>query len=272
MFKAFIFIFCLSLAQKVYAIEPSQCERSFNQTPLYYGDVKSPYLNVNDLYDFGVLLYKNSKRIPDHFFGDALTKSYLYIDSDSQSSKSVNIEPAFIKRIGEHIEKILANDYARSVTLSDLGHGHFLLPTPVVDKLKQSNMSREQSLSLVINHPDLKILYHSAERLKKQDADFNRIVDPETRHYIAHRNIVGDFSTGSIRVLPDDGTDFNTQSSIEGYSGYRTINFSWNEKGCFYIQNARGGFYFDLSFSSYREDPDSEDFSGELVIGTKNNQ
>lgn len=237
------------------ALNESMCGgESGHNKELYIEDATSPYLDVDGLYEFGQKLYNSPKRLPDYFIYDESLKSLVY---RSKNKSDIKVPLSFVNKISEHLKRVLKMNLAKSINLSDLGHGHFLIPEEVAKELKDLNLGYEDSHEFVINHPKLKILYHAAERLQKLDDDFNPVTNLESRYFISVRNIIGDFSTGEVVTLPDDGTPYNTQRKIEGYTSYWTINFSWNKNACFKVETKQDSFFIDFTFSSYRSDPDS---------------
>ena len=207
---------------------------------------------LEELAEYGRKIYEGSQRHPQSFYYSSSENSFVFQDTKS----TIRIPNHFLRKMLAFLAQTLNSGKVRSLITQDMGHGHFNVPSLDYDELWElPGGFTQQHYDKILKNPNLKVLFHSAERLIKLDANYKRVPFPEYQSFIDNRNIVGDFATGDISFLPPSQYPINSIGSIDGYKGYGSINFTWNKKGCFPISTHEGIKYVDFSFDSLTGNP-----------------
>ena len=172
---------------------------------------------------------------------------------------TVVLPQRLITNVRMHIEKALERKYVQAIIFPDMGHSHFFVPQEHWDSVYEGTpvSAISHRTTALLDDPELRVLYHTAEQLKMRDEEDNVLPDPELqwRHYT--RNIVGDNrGAGVLDIIRDLTSNANTARDMEGYE-YIGAGFtlSANKNGCFPFVHKGETFYFDLSLSDAPLDP-----------------
>lgn len=196
-------------------------------------------------------LILSEKRLKHRAYWDQNTHS-IFLPYLTQRGGAVRIPPSFIQNIRNHIEISLERNYADAIFFADMGHSHFLIPSPKFDSQYDSIPVSQYSrmYEKFFSDPELKVVYHTAEQLKTIDRDADI---PLADRYLGwrhhNRNVIGDNQTGkSVHTLPAFGSRANTLSEVPGYKWWSGgFSISANQKGCFSYTHRGQALYFDLS-------------------------
>lgn len=238
-----------------------QAEEIFTQEDFGWG------MSQTQMLEKAERLYNSGKRLKGRAYYDAQAGEFI-MNLDRSENNRVRMPIQFAYSVKRHIEEGLKRDYVQVVTFTDMGHSHFLVPQEAWDNeigpIPPSEQNR--TYEAMLNHPGLKILYHTAEQLKMKDEN-NKLLEDEFlkwRYYT--RNLVGDNrGEGRMEIHKELERNFNTVGSAEGYrywGGGFYVNATQN--GCFFYEHKGEKYYFDLSFHSLPINNSAPFGSGEL--------
>ena len=167
-------------------------------------------------------------------------------------SGSVELSETFVRSVILHIEKALNMRYVDVINFSDMGHSHLFYPLQFEKKVNE--LSKTQNiLSFLLNHPETKILYHTAEQIKAfQDRTSKQFLpDPILQFRYYTRNILGDNrAQGELDILFNfkDPYAYNTVTYLDGYKYYSPgFHIHASQGGCLPYTYEGKDFFFDLS-------------------------
>lgn len=199
-------------------------------------------------------VYYSGKRLKNRAFFDG--EKFILMAGKQQ----VVVPENFILSIVKHVESALKRNYVDFIIFPDMGHSHFFIPQKFYDEELATLPTGDKAnlYNKMFSHPELKILYHTAEQLKMMDDEKKLLKDKHLQWRYYTRNIVGDNKAqGHLEIVRDIESNFNTAHDYE--EGFRYwgagFNISANQEGCFpFVHNGKT-FYFDLSLDDLGPDP-----------------
>lgn len=201
------------------------------------------------------------KRLHERAYYDEATDSFV-LPHTKQWGGDVVMSRRIVESVKYHIEKSLALGYIDHVFFPDLGHSHFFVPeerwaqayegTPVaqISRLYEG----------LLDDPELKVLYHTAEQLLMLGPDDEPLPDREVQWRLYTRNLLGENrgADSRLELLHDLGSKANTVRDYAGHHSHSAgFNVSANQAGCFPYQVDGQTYYFDLSLSDLPYDPNA---------------
>lgn len=223
-------------------------------------DTEGPYVHSDDFH-WGMTLdeikakgeeiYKSEKRLKSRAYFDG--KNVLMPLSIFGGKDTVKLTPLFIKSIQKHLEVALKRGYIDAVIFPDLGHSHMFIPKEFYEKTLRPIPVKEKArmYELMLAHPELKILYHTAEQLTMVDEAKLPIVDRALQWRFYTRNLVGDNrGLGNMELLHEPKSSHNTSHDYGDKHKYwgAGFNITASKNGCFSYDHKGEKRYFDLSF------------------------
>lgn len=195
-------------------------------------------------------IYESGKRLKERAFHNGADVVFPY--EFMGEKQFVKLSPRFIKSVSKHIEVGLERGYIDAVIFPDMGHSHFFIPKKYYNDVleKFPNEERVKRYEAMINYPDLKILYHTAEQLTMVDENKLPLVDRETQWRFYTRNMVGDNQAlGRVELLHNLDSSHNTAHDYDDDHRYwgAGFNVTASKEGCFSYEFKGKKFYFDLS-------------------------
>ncbi len=176
-----------------------------------------------------------------------------------------------ISAILSHIDWTIGNGFAEFPFFSDMGHGHFYLPQEKIHLLPSPQLNALERWRLILNDPELMILYHVREKYDYRPWSAvphgaphatpqtePEIDDPQISFWRLHRNIFASMnSSKNIQVIAGPGGEANTASRILGYGAVATVHFSMAKNGCipFMYKNRINHLDFSLQGLSVKNIP-----------------
>lgn len=234
-------------------------------------DVGGPYVHSDD-FKWGMTLeeirtksteiYESGKRLKNRaFYKDG---NVVFPMDFIGKQQFVKLSPRFLKSVQKHIEVGLKRGYIDAVIFPDMGHSHFFVPKKFYNDVlaKYSNEQRAKRYELMINHPELKILYHTAEQLTMVGEDKLPLVDRELQWRFYTRNMVGDnHGLGRVELIHEMDSSHNTARDYDDKHRYwgAGYNITASKDGCFSYEFKGKTYYFDLSLDDLTP---SENYSG----------
>lgn len=146
--------------------------------------------------------------------------------------------------ISMHLEKAFENGYANFPIMADMGHGHFYIPSEDYESLRK--LPYKELMSQVLNHPRLRILYHTAEHLAYVSAQHTIV--PRYEFLRAHRNIVGSVDKPSQIEIVSEPSINNTVGGLPGWTGFGSFYMHVSQRGCFPFNYKGRPLRLDLGF------------------------
>lgn len=234
--------------------ETSQ-ERCAPQSPLdkiIYSDDFFWNMSATQMSTIYNSLYYSKRRLNHraYFKGDHFV---LPLNQGDQLGE-VKVTDLFIKSVTRHVEVALKRKYAEYIFFPDMGHSHFFVPLDYYNR-ELRDLPYDSTATLyekMLAHPDLKILYHTAEQLKMKEANGEVSRDRQLAWRFFSRNIVGDNQgKGQLEVIYDASNSGNTVHEYQSdfYYWGAGFNISANQNGCFPFEVDGKIYYFDLSLS-----------------------
>lgn len=181
--------------------------------------------------------YRSAKRLVDRAYYNRHRERFeLPVSLDRQrhlALKALPLEERLIASVIRHVEIALYFGYARFITLSDMGHWHFLVPEDFYDRQIEPLSPRRLDLvySRISAHPETRYLYHTAEHFRPLDLEGIDDRALQWRHFT--RSLVGDNRMlGSIHPVLADNR-WNTLHKLPGYRKFSGFYLHANADGCF---------------------------------------
>ena len=239
---------------------------------VYQNDFENPALHLNSKWWWTLpemeihfeTLYNSGKRLNLRAYYDAATDQfYLPIQEVFGANSHVVAPEFFINSIRRHIEAALENKYAEYIYFPDMGHSHFYIEeshwnSQYADLMKKNPSIKGELYTQMLADPELKMLYHTAEKLLTSDEQNHLSEDPHLQFRFWNRNILGDNKMSShLEVhFPEHPNSGNTVGSIPNYRVYSAgHNIHASKDGCFPYTHNGQTYYFDISLESVEYDP-----------------
>ena len=196
-------------------------------------------------------IYKSGKRLKNRaFFNGADVVMPMEVFGEE---KYVKLTSRFLESVKKHIEVGYKRGYIDAVIFPDMGHSHFFIPKKYYDTVlgPMPVSEKAEMYELMLAHPDLKILYHTAEQLTMVDENKLPIQDRMLQWRFFTRNLVGDNQAlGRVELLHETDSSHNTSRDYDEKHHYygAGYNITASKDGCFSFVKDGKKFYFDLSF------------------------
>jgi len=249
------------------ALAKQRCQPQSDSDPIVYAsDFRWGYTleDMNSRFDE---LYKSGKRLTGRAYYEPATDQFIFPHKELNGDiTKIVIPPRFIASVAQHAEEGLARSYVDAIFFPDMGHSHFFMPQAFYDEVIRPIPGRDRKAryEAMMQNPELKILYHTAEQLHMKDMDTKKL---EAGQYLQWRyytrNLVGyTDGSGKVEIHKLLNENFNT---VRNYPGHRYwgagFYMSASENGCFSFQGKNGQqLFFDLSLDSlpYSNGPSSD--------------
>lgn len=197
------------------------------------------------------VLYRSPKRLVDRAYRDSKGQAIIPVRIGSVT-KPVRVSEIFIKSVTKHVEEAFKRRYIDALHFGDMGHSHFFIPQKYYDEVVDKVPVGDKHIlyEKILNHPGLKILYHTAEQLTMLDENRELLKDRHIQWRFFTRNLVGDNEGhGKLELLHNETHRYNTAHDYD--EGYRYwgggFYISAHEKGAFpFVLNGKT-HYFDLN-------------------------
>jgi hypothetical protein len=183
------------------------------------------------------ILYRSPKRLIDRAYRTQSGEIIIPVRI-GDITKPVRVSKLFIQSITKHIELALKRNYVDVITFSDMGHSHFFIPQKYYDDVVNQIPVEDKHIiyEKILNHPKLKILYHTAEQLMMLDENQELLKDRHIQWRFFTRNLIGDNEgLGQLELLHNKTHRYNTAHDYD--DGYRY----WG--GGFYISAHQDGLF-----------------------------
>lgn len=202
-------------------------------------------------------IYSSGKRLAMRAYWSAEKNSHVLPFKQDSEIIEVPISERFIGSVRTHIEKGLERRYAQAVFMSDMGHSHFLIPNDKYQAIYKEK-SRSEVYQSIFDDPDVRILYHTAERMKFDDSD------PHMGWRKNTRNLVGENRPGGdVFVAPGYDDKSHTLREMDGYTWFSAgFNISASKDGCFPFLDHGRSLNFDLSLYDVQDSSADREFVG----------
>lgn len=158
----------------------------------------------------------------------------------------------FLKSVIGHIEEGLKRKYIDAVIFPDMGHSHMFVNQKFYEEKVRAIPIKEnhKRYELMLNHPETRFLYHTAEQMKAKDDEGKLLEDRHIQWRFFTRNLVGhNKAQGKIELLHNETHSHNTARDYdEGFRYWGAgFNISASKNGCFAYVDKGVTKYFDLS-------------------------
>ncbi|MFT6070603.1 MAG: hypothetical protein ACJAT2_003040 [Bacteriovoracaceae bacterium] len=219
--------------------------------PYVHSDDFNWGMTLEEIRSKGKEIYNSGKRLKNRAFFNG--QQVVMPISIFGGVDEVKLTPLFLKSIQKHLEVALGRGYIDAVIFPDLGHSHMFIPMEYYQNVLSPIPVKEKArmYELMLAHPDLKILYHTAEQLTMVDEAKLPLVDREVQWRFYTRNLVGDNQgLGRMELLHEASSSHNTSHTYDGKHKYwgAGFNISESKDGCFSFKHKGETKYFDLSF------------------------
>ncbi len=199
-------------------------------------------------------IYERGLRLSDRAYVEN-GQAYLPITPYGQDEKKVQLSDRFIKSVIKHVEEGLKRGYIDALIFPDMGHSHLFVDQKFYDEVLKPIPIKEnhKRYELMLNHPETRFLYHTAEQLSLLDKDKKLLDDRHIQWRFFTRNLVGgNKALGKMELLHNEGHSHNTARDYDEGFRYWGAGFYINgsKNGCFAYQREGKTFYFDLSLKS----------------------
>ncbi len=208
--------------------------------------------SLEDILNRADALYRSPKRLIDRAYRSDEGLTLIPIRMNDGKTKTVRTSEVFIKSVTRHVEEAFKRRYIDALLFSDMGHSHFFIPQKyydeVIDKIAVEN--KHILYEKILNHPGLKILYHTAEQLTMLNENREILNNRHIQWRFFTRNLVGDNEgLGKLELLHNEPHRYNTAHDYD--EGYRYwgggFYISAHENGCFPFTVNGETRYFDLN-------------------------
>ena len=237
---------------KARRVPPDQEEPVLYSSAFRWGyDLESMRLKFDEIYSDKARLFGRA------YFDES--RSVFILPDVPIWGGEVILTKRLIESVKAHIETALKYGYADFIFFPDMGHSHLFIPQDRWDDVYAGfaleNLSSMRSA--VLDDPDVRILYHTAEQLELLDTDDVVKKDPDLMWRYFTRNPVGDNQgLGRLDLIRDLETAMNTARDLPGYHYYGAgFNLSANANGCFPFVHEGVVRYFDISLFDLKADP-----------------
>lgn len=250
-----------------FALAKTRCSvETAEQSVLYSNEFKNPanHLGATWWWTLPELevqfekTYSSGRRLPKRAYYDVSKNAFLLPFDFGEGSRTVEINENFILSIQKHVENALKQKYAEQIFFPDLGHSHLYFPKAHWDSVyKNYSKDRAQLYTDMFADSELKVLYHTAEKLLLHDENKVLLPDPHLQFRYWNRNVVGgNKQSDDLKIYIENSTKYNTVNSIDGFVSYSAgFNISASKDGCFVYRHKGKEYYFDLSLYDLVSDP-----------------
>jgi hypothetical protein len=208
-------------------------------------------LSLPEIKELAEQLYISGKRLSHR--AHILDQDQVVIPRKNLQDELVPIvlTPLFIVSVRKHIEEALRLGYVNEIIFSDMGHSHFYVPQPFYDDVISKIPISDTFLRYekMLSHPELKILYHTAEQLNML-TDGRPMEDRKVQWRFYTRNLLGDNKgEGRLELIHQESSSHNTARGImEGYRYWGAgFYISASKNGCFPFKYKDKTYYFDIN-------------------------
>ena len=230
-----------------------------NEPVVYSGDFRWD-MPLTEMAETFARIYRTEKRLKKRAFFDSTAQTVVLPMIDG-SNKLARVGELFLKSVTRHVERALELGYTNFIFFPDMGHSHIHIPDELWTQTK-SISDRTDFYEKILNHPDVRFLYHTAEQLKLLDENRAPLADRFIQWRLYTRNVVGDNrALGSLDLLFEADSAVNTARGEPGHEYYGGgFNIHSSQNGCFpYIFKGQT-YYFDLSFEDLQPTPGTAAF------------
>jgi hypothetical protein len=219
---------------------------------IYYSDFRWGY-TLPEMSARFAEIYTSGKRLRGRAYLDE-DRGELLLDLPASWGGPAVLPRRFVESVRSHIEQGLAHGYVQDIFFPDMGHAHFHIPAQKWELVYRGMpVSRNaERYSMLLDDPDLEVLYHTAEQLEMLDDERQVLADRQVQWRFYTRNLVGDNrGAGRLVLLHEPSSAANTARDRDGYHYYGAgFYVSASRDGCFRYVHDGQVRYFDLSLSS----------------------
>lgn len=248
-----------------------RCSEKPNNENIVYGDDFSWGITKEEMKNSFNRTYKSGKRLSNRAYYSKEDKTFV-VPHFSDTKKKVRLPKNFIKSVTYHIEKALERKYVDFIFLSDMGHAHFFIPTKFYNQ-KLSIQNLELFYEAIISNPNIKVLYHTAEKLKMLDKNHKVLNQTYAQRRYYTRNLVGNNNAdGQLDIVfVDKSKKFNTVNEYPKMKYWGAgFDIHSSSKGCFPYNYKGKTYYFDFTLTSlpYKASLDDDRYKNLMEITT----
>ncbi len=166
--------------------------------------------------------------------------------------QKIKLSKRFVKSVIGHVENGLKRNYVDAIIFPDMGHSHLFVDQKFYNEKVKDIPVKEghKRYELMLNHPETRFLYHTAEQLDMKNEDGSFKDDRHVQWRFFTRNLVGhNKDDGKIELLHQEEHKYNTARDYdEGFRYWGAgFNISASKNGCFAYRHKGETFYFDIS-------------------------
>ncbi len=236
----------------------ARCTAPEEEEPILYSNAFSWGYTLDSMAELSGVIYDAPERLFGRAWYDAERDVFVMADTDAWGGE-VLLPPRLIDSVRAHVEQALALKYVDHIFFPDMGHSHFFIPHARWDEVYAGRAVSELSAmrTALLDDPELRVLYHTAEQLEMLDEDKKVLPDRRVMWRFMTRNPVGgNHGTGRLDLLHNLEQSSNTARDMEGYFYYGAgFNLSANANGCFPYVHEGQVRYFDISMQDLPRDP-----------------
>jgi len=179
-------------------------------------------------------------------------KAFLPFTPYGGKEEKIYLSERFLKSVTQHVENGLKRNYIDALIFPDMGHSHMFVDLKFYNDVVSKIPTKEghKRYEAMLNHPETRFLYHTAEQLTMKNEDGSLKDERHLQWRFYSRNLVGhNKGHGKIELLHQKDHAYNTARSYdEGFRYWGAgFNISANKDGCFAYSHEGKTFYFDLS-------------------------
>jgi hypothetical protein len=204
-------------------------------------EIKTKY---DEVYEKGLRLNQRA-----YLVGDQVV---LPISLIGGGKGEIKLTERFLESVQGHIEEGLKRKYVDAIIFPDMGHSHLFVDQKFYNQVVREIpiKQNDKRYELMLNHPETRFLYHTAEQMKAKDENGKLLEDRHIQWRFYTRNLVGhNKAQGKIELLHNEGHSHNTARDYdEGFRYWGAgFNISATKNGCFAFVDKGVTKYFDLS-------------------------
>ncbi len=197
-------------------------------------------------------IYHSGKRLMDRARWNESEARYELTMKSGGKKVAVPITRRFIDSVRSHIETALNLGYVRHVFFPDMGHAHLLIDQTFYDEvIRHVPVGQSHDVYVrVLDHPETRYLYHTAEQLKMLDEQHRVLADKYLGWRYYTRNLVGrNDDEGRIEIHRNLDSLGNTVCKVNSQHRYWSSGFhvSASKDGCFSFRHRDEVRRFDIS-------------------------
>lgn len=245
------FAFVALFASEASLVNEKNCVRSSAAENILRSSEFNWGMSLQDIKDKQIEVYEKGFRLRERAYIEN-GQVYLPFTPYGGKEEKVKLSERFLKSVIGHVENGLKRNYVDAIIFPDMGHSHLFVdkkfynekvsPLPVKEKHK--------AYELMLNHPETRFLYHTAEQLEMKNEDGTLKDDRHLQWRFFTRNLVGhNKALGKIELLHQEDHKYNTARDYE--EGFRYwgagFNISASKNGCFAYKHNGKTYFFDLS-------------------------